>query len=51
MRVEEWHDRPPDVRITMINGFCWYELRTMDIEAARAFYADVVKLDIRVEAG
>lgn len=35
----------------MINGFCWYELRTTDIEAAQAFYTDVVKLDIRVEAG
>jgi predicted enzyme related to lactoylglutathione lyase len=35
----------------MANGFCWYELRTKNVEAARAFYTDVVGLDIRDEAG
>ena len=35
----------------MTHGFCWYEFRTTNQEAARAFYTDVVGLDIRSEAG
>ncbi len=32
-------------------AFCWYELRTTDVNAARGFYADVAGLDVRDEGG
>src|SRR5688572_27034938 len=34
----------------MTHPFSWYELRTTDVAAARAFYTAVAELDIRREA-